>query len=110
MALGEDHAVVSVRDHGEGIPLAQQGHVFERFHRIANPLTARAGGTGLGLYISKRLVDAMAGRLSLSSRPGDGCTFPFTLPLAPAAIELEPVEAPAEEGLHLVEALARRPA
>lgn len=75
-------AVVSVRDEGYGIPLSDQDLVFERFHRVDNGLTRRTGGTGLGLYISKRLVEAMSGRIWLRSAPGSGSTFSFSLPLA----------------------------
>jgi len=75
-------AVVSVRDEGPGIPLQDQRRVFERFQRIDGPVIARAGGFGLGLYIAKRLVEAMSGRLWLDSEPGAGSTFSFSLPLA----------------------------
>src|SRR5207245_10476440 len=77
-----EQAIVSVRDNGEGIPLSEQDRVFERFHRVESGMARRTGGTGLGLYIAKRLVEAMAGRLWLVSRPGEGSTFSFSLPLA----------------------------
>jgi PAS domain S-box-containing protein len=77
-------AIVSVRDEGEGIPLSEQTLVFDRFHRVDSGMTRRTGGTGLGLYIAKRLVEAMAGRLWLTSQPGEGSTFSFSLPLAEA--------------------------
>ncbi|MEP6476472.1 MAG: ATP-binding protein [Actinomycetota bacterium] len=73
-------AIVSVRDHGEGIPEADQPRVFERFYRVESGRDQRAGGTGLGLYISRRLVEAMDSRLWLVSRPGEGSTFSFSLP------------------------------
>jgi PAS domain S-box-containing protein len=81
---GGDHAVVSVRDHGDGIPSGEQHRVFERFHRLENGLTRRTGGTGLGLYIAKRLVEAMDGRIWLYSKPGVGSTFSFSLPMVSA--------------------------
>jgi PAS domain S-box-containing protein len=83
IALTSDgqQATVSVRDQGEGIPLADQDRVFERFHRLENGLTRKTSGTGLGLYIAKRLVEAMSGRLWVVSRPGQGSTFSFSLPL-----------------------------
>jgi signal transduction histidine kinase len=77
-----EQAIISVRDQGEGIPLSEQARVFDRFHRVESGMTRRTGGTGLGLYIAKRLVEAMAGRLWLTSRPGEGSTFSFSLPLA----------------------------
>jgi PAS domain S-box-containing protein len=79
-----EQAILSVRDHGEGIPLSEQDRVFERFHRVESGMTRTTGGTGLGLYIAKRLVEAMGGRLWLLSRPGEGSTFSFSLPLAEA--------------------------
>ena len=75
-------AIVSVKDEGEGIPLSEQGRVFERFHRVANGLTRETSGTGLGLCIAKRLAEAMDGHLWLDSTLGRGCTFSFELPLA----------------------------
>ena len=74
-------AVVSVVDSGDGIPLSEQERVFDRFHRLENGLTRQTGGTGLGLYIAKRLIEAMSGRLWLVSRPGEGSTFSFSLPV-----------------------------
>jgi PAS domain S-box-containing protein len=87
---GGEEAIVSVRDEGEGIPLSEQERVFERFHRVEGHLTRRTGGTGLGLYIAKRLMEAMRGRLWVVSSPGNGSTFSFSLPAATVP------EAPAE--------------
>jgi PAS domain S-box-containing protein len=82
--------VVSVRDHGPGIAPADQERVFERFQRLEAGLTRQTGGTGLGLYIAKRLVEAMGGRLWLESGP-DGTTFSFTVPMvAPRSPADEP--------------------
>jgi PAS domain S-box-containing protein len=78
----DGHAVVSVKDYGDGIPLSEQERVFGRFQRLENGLSRKTGGTGLGLYIAKRFVEAMSGRLWLTSTPGNGSTFCFSLPLA----------------------------
>jgi PAS domain S-box-containing protein len=75
-------ASISVKDEGEGIPFGEQDRIFERFHRVDNSSTRRSGGVGLGLFIAKELVEAMAGRLWVESRPGHGSTFSFSLPLA----------------------------
>jgi PAS domain S-box-containing protein len=75
-------AVVSVRDRGPGIVLADQERVFDRFYRVENGSDRRTGGTGLGLYIARQLVEAMSGRLWLVSRPGEGSTFSFSVPRA----------------------------
>jgi NAD(P)-dependent dehydrogenase (short-subunit alcohol dehydrogenase family) len=59
--------------------------VFERFYRVDTGLTQTAGGFGLGLFIARRLAEAMGGGLVLSSRPGEGSTFSVSLPLLMAA-------------------------
>jgi signal transduction histidine kinase len=76
-----DFALVSVQDRGEGIAIDDQDRVFERFYRADNGLTQTAGGFGLGLFIARRLAEAMGGGLVLSSRPGEGSTFSLSLPL-----------------------------
>ena len=83
-------AIVSVHNMGEGISIADQGRVFERFYRAEGGLTRKSGGVGLGLYIARRLVEAMGGELTLESEPGRGCTFAFSLPIAPATVEYGP--------------------
>ena len=75
------NAVISVSDQGIGIPTEQLDKVFERFYRIESPLTRRAGGSGLGLPITKALVEAHGGRIWVESQPGKGSSFIFTLPL-----------------------------
>lgn len=81
LETGDERAVVSVQDAGEGIPLAEQDRVFERFYRVDGGMTATATGFGLGLYIARRLADAMGGKLLLTSREGHGSTFSISLPL-----------------------------
>src|SRR4029453_7816485 len=81
----EDFAQVSVQDRGEGIAIDDQDRVFERFYRVDTGLTQTAGGFGLGLFIARRLAEAMGGGLVLSSRPGEGSTFSVSLPLLTAA-------------------------
>ena len=76
----EKHLTFSVRDTGVGIPSEQQARVFDRFWHASDG--ARARGTGLGLSIAKGIVDAHGGRLWVTSVPGDGSTFCFTVPLA----------------------------
>jgi PAS domain S-box-containing protein len=80
-----EEAVVSVADRGEGIPQAEQERIFERFYQVENHMTRRSGGTGLGLYISRRLVEAMGGRIWVESGPEPGSVFSFSLPLASAS-------------------------
>ncbi len=78
-----EQVVVTVADHGFGIPDDQKEAVFERFHRLGHHMTREAQGTGLGLHIARRLVEAMGGKIWVDSRLGEGSTFTFTLPAAP---------------------------
>lgn len=66
---------VCVNDTGPGIPVEDQPHLFERYWR------GRSGGTGLGLFIVRRLVDAHGGQVWVESEPGQGSHFCFTLPV-----------------------------
>jgi len=78
---------VEVRDTGPGIPRAAQARLFQPFTRVSEPGAARREGTGLGLVISRRIVEMLGGRLDVDSSPGVGSTFWFELdlPLAAAA-------------------------
>lgn len=76
-----DWALVSVSDQGPGIPPEQQVRLFEAFARGAAAEQRRMGGLGLGLYISRGIVEAHGGRIWVESTPGVGSTFSFTLPL-----------------------------
>jgi PAS domain S-box-containing protein len=80
---GETEALVAVQDHGPGLTAEQLHRVFERFTRLPQTAASTAG-TGLGLFISKRLIEAHGGRLWADSVPGQGTTFSFALPLTPS--------------------------
>jgi signal transduction histidine kinase len=73
---------ILVADSGPGIPFAEQQRIFEKFYRSGPELTRATGGTGLGLYISRELVQRMGGRLEVRSQPGAGSTFVVELPRA----------------------------
>ncbi len=73
---------VSVRDHGEGIAAADLPKLFRKFQQIDSGSTRKVGGTGLGLVISKGIVEQHGGRIGVDSTPGEGSTFWFTLPAA----------------------------
>jgi signal transduction histidine kinase len=87
-----DHGTlsISVTDHGVGIAEAELPYIFERFHQAGEVLTREAEGAGLGLYISKRLVEAMGGTIEVRSSPGEGSTFTVTLPPVEARPETRP--------------------
>jgi two-component system sensor histidine kinase VicK len=72
----------SVADEGLGIPQNEQERVFEKFYRLDPRLARGVGGTGLGLYISRELVERMEGSISVESEPGKGSTFHVDLPVA----------------------------
>ena len=76
---------VDVRDNGPGISAADQEVIFDRFRQAADPLTGKPQGSGLGLYISRRIIEHSGGRLWVTSRPGEGACFSFTLPLVKEA-------------------------
>ena len=81
-ALEDDGVRVWVRDRGPGIPVAEQEHIWERFHQ-APGVEVRSGsgvGLGLGLYISQVIIARHQGQVGVESVPGEGATFWFTLP------------------------------
>ena len=85
LQVESDTAVVSVRDRGPGISPEEQQYVWELFHRASGvqlqSSTGSKGSMGLGLYISKRLVELHHGRVGVASEAGQGATFWFRLPL-----------------------------
>jgi signal transduction histidine kinase len=78
-----DDVEVSVVDHGPGIYSGDLPRLFDRFWQLDGSSTRPRGGTGLGLYICRRLVEAHGGRISCDSRLGVGSTFTFVLPRRP---------------------------
>ena len=72
--------LIGVKDKGIGIPIEKQGILFEPFQRLELP-NNQATGTGLGLVVCRRLVEAHGGRMWVESKPGAGSNFQFTLPM-----------------------------
>ena len=76
---GDDFAAITVADQGQGLSAEQQAVVFEKFERLGRTDT---GGSGLGLYIARRLARAMDGDLNVDSAPGEGARFTLRLPIS----------------------------
>ena len=88
-----DFIVISVRDHGIGIPRSEQRKIFDRFHRVSTGLVHDVKGSGLGLAIVRHIVEAHHGKVTVESRPDEGSTFSIHLPIevtAPVAVAASP--------------------
>jgi signal transduction histidine kinase len=88
ISVESDDVTVAVTDRGPGIANEAQERIFERFERLEETRTQT--GTGLGLYITRRLARAMGGDVAVSSVPGAGSTFLLRLPVAPVTRLPEP--------------------
>lgn len=77
--------VLVVEDEGIGIPQEELGRIFDRFHQVGGSMRRAKAGFGLGLYITKRIVDSLGGKISVSSEPGMGSKFQVRLPAADQA-------------------------
>jgi signal transduction histidine kinase len=83
-ATAQDKTVtVCISDEGSGIAPEHQEMIFERFRQVEGSVTRRKGGTGLGLPISKRLIELHGGKMWVESEPGKGSKFYFSLPQTP---------------------------
>ena len=71
-----------MRDNGKGIAPRDHGVIFEKFRQAGDTLTDKPHGTGLGLPISRQIVEHFGGRMWVDSELGQGATFSFTLPVA----------------------------
>ena len=108
----EDKVVVSIKDTGLGIPAEDLPHLFQKFYRIDNVDRQEIGGTGLGLYLSRRLAESMNGRIWAESTFQEGSTFFLELPristleaenlkreeaaVSPEAPALQPISTPVQ--------------
>lgn len=81
MAVNDDDVLVSVVDEGIGMPAEKHQRIFERFYQIDGSSRRRFGGTGIGLAIVKRIIDAHDGRIWVESEINKGSAFYFTLPI-----------------------------
>jgi signal transduction histidine kinase len=90
VAEGPGHLIFVVEDSGIGIPREQLDHVFASFVQLDGSSSRRAGGTGLGLTISKAIVERMGGEIWVESEPGKGSRFGFELVAEEARADAEP--------------------
>lgn len=82
--LEGDKGIIAVRDFGMGIQVSKLGKVFERFERAGQG--SNISGLGLGLYISKQIVDGHSGKILVDSKPGEGASFQVEVPAVQAAV------------------------
>lgn len=80
-AARNKEAIFVVSDTGIGIPLEEQGRIFNKMYRASNAQTMEVNGNGIGLYMCKSLVEAMGGTIGFVSKQGEGTTFTVSLPL-----------------------------
>ncbi|MBU1701698.1 MAG: response regulator [Candidatus Eisenbacteria bacterium] len=95
--MAENGAVISIIDQGVGISEENQTKLFRKFGQLDSSSTRKAGGTGLGLIISKGIVEEHGGRIWVESEPGKGSKFSFWLPLPGAAIQASQKPEPTDE-------------
>ncbi len=90
VCLGSPNSILfQVRDSGPGIAEADRPYIFRRFHRLGGANSKRVRGTGLGLHITRMLVESLGGEAGVESELGEGSTFWFRLPLEPPPIDEE---------------------
>lgn len=82
VATDNDFATVTIEDTGVGIPPDAAKHLFEKFYQVDNTATREVGGTGLGLYITRSIIELLGGTIWVESKVGKGTKFHFTVPRA----------------------------
>jgi signal transduction histidine kinase len=80
LGAANGECLIEVVDEGLGIPSSERERIFEKFYRLDPQQTRGVGGSGLGLYICRELVERMNGRLDVESEPGRGSRFTVRLP------------------------------
>ncbi len=82
LKVSRQDIVFTVKDHGIGVPADQQAQLFQKFFRATNARKQRPDGTGVGLFLAKRVIDGHGGKIIFESQENKGSTFGFSLPIA----------------------------
>jgi len=82
LKVEDGNVALIVKDTGIGVPESEQAHLFTKFYRASNARKQRPDGTGVGLFLAKKVIDAHGGSMIFTSEEGKGSTFGFTLPIA----------------------------
>lgn len=93
---GEDHILIRVQDFGVGIAPEELPHIYEPFYRARGARDSQIHGTGLGLSLTRKMIEGLGGRITVESSPGKGSTFTLHVPVSPSGDR----HAPASEPLH----------
>jgi signal transduction histidine kinase len=88
-AIAAGHVELRIADNGPGIASKHHKIIFEKFRQASDSPTSKPAGSGLGLPISKRIIEHLGGRIWVESVPGRGATFAFTVPLAERAYAMD---------------------
>ena len=104
----DDEILVAVRDTGAGIAREHRERIFDAFEQADGSMVRELGGTGLGLAVSRRLVELHGGEIFVSSKLGEGSTFSFTLPVAEPGASASPLESMPEASRNRTTDAARR--
>ena len=81
-----DSVTIEIEDTGIGIPPEELEKIFDRFHQVGGSMKRRQQGFGLGLYISKQIIDALGGSIWVKSEQGRGSLFTVTIPKEPSIV------------------------
>jgi signal transduction histidine kinase len=98
---------VLVEDEGPGIPKEQQDRIFDRFYQVDQTSTRAVGGTGLGLYICRRLTEVIGAKIALERSDEHGSAFTLLIPITPPSDSVRAEDVPLEETLDLIAANRR---
>lgn len=82
LSVEGDEAVFTVKDTGIGVPVKEREHLFSKFYRASNAKVQRPDGTGVGIFLAKKVIDTQGGHIIFESTEGKGSTFGFRLPLS----------------------------